>query len=100
MVDTFSTAFPIVFVVIAVFIAAVFIFVIVTLVRNVGKAKRHGIDPFTAQTDIAAKLLNSDLLTSAPGKTERLAELDALLAAGTINADEHKAARAAVLAPE
>jgi hypothetical protein len=98
MVDTFSTAFPIVFIVIAAFIAVVFVFVIVNVVRNVGKAKRHGIDPFTAQTDIAAKLLNSDLLKGAKNKPERLAEVDALLAAGTITAAEHGTARAAILA--
>ena len=98
MVDTFSPAFPVVFIVIAAFIAIVFVFVIVTLVRNVGKARRQGIDPFTAQTDIAAKLLKSDLLAAKKPMAERLAEVDALLAAGTISADEHRAARAAILA--
>lgn len=100
MVDTFSTGFSIVFVVIAVFIAIVFVFVIVNVVRNVGKARQQGIDPFTAQTDIAAKLLNSDLLSAKKPMGERLAEVDALFAAGTISAEEHKAARAAILAAE
>jgi competence protein ComGC len=98
MVDNFSTGFSVVFVVIAVIIAIVFVFVIVNVVRNVGKANRQGIDPFTAQTDIAAKLLNSDVLSAEKPIAERLAEVDALFAAGTISADEHRAARAAILA--
>jgi len=100
MVDNFSTGFSVVFVIVAAFIAIVFVFVVVTVIRNLGRAKRQGIDPFTAQTDIAAKLLKSDLLRGEKGKPERLAEVDALLAAGTITADEHRAARAAILASE
>jgi len=100
MVDNFSSGFSLVFVIIAVVIAVVFVFVIVTLVRNVDRAKKQGINPFTAQTDIAAKLLKSDLLKGEQSKTERLAEVDALLAAGTITADEHRAARAAILTSE
>jgi uncharacterized membrane protein len=100
MVDTFSTGFSVVFVVIAVFIAIVFVFVIVNVVRNVGKARQQGIDPFTVQTDLAAKVLNSDVLAAKSTKAERLAEVDSLLAAGTIDGDEHRAARAAILASE
>ena len=64
---------------------------------------QQGIDPTVADVDLQAKLLKSDLLAggrpAAPERTvtDRLAELDTLLSAGTITAAEHAAARAKVL---
>jgi cell division protein FtsX len=93
MVDQFSTLFSVVVVVIAV----VAVFVIVSVVRNARKAKQHGLDPLTLQTDLAAKVMQSDLLGAERSKPERLAELDSLLATGSITAAEHGEARAAIL---
>lgn len=80
-----------------------FVVVIVLAIRRYVRFSQHGIDPTVADVDLTAKLLKSDLL--APERperpvrtvTERLAELDGLLAAGTISVDEHAAARAKVL---
>ena len=68
--------------------------------RNVNKVVQSGNDPTTFETDIAIRAMQSQAL--APEKAqkstvERLAELEALLAAGTITPDEHAAARAKVL---
>jgi uncharacterized membrane protein len=71
--------------------------------RNVSRVIESGNDPTTFETDLAIKAMNSQAFSpaaaAAPAKstTERLAELDALLAAGTITSDEHAAARAKVL---
>jgi len=97
MVDNFTTGFSVVFVIVAVVIAVVFVFIVVSIVRNLARAKQRGIDPLTVQTDLAAKAMNSDLLKSERSKADRLAEVDAMLAAGSITADEHAAARAAIL---
>jgi hypothetical protein len=95
-----NNTFPVLFILVGAIVAVVFVIVVVMAARNAAAAKRQGIDPFTAQADIAAKLLKSDLLKPAQSKSERLAEVDALLAAGTISAEEHRAARAAILAAE
>ena len=97
MLDTFTTGFSVVFVIVAVVIALVFVFVIVTIVRNVSRARQQGIDPFTVQTDLAAKAMKSDLLRGERSKADRLAEVDAMRASGAISAEEHAAARAAIL---
>lgn len=73
-------------------------------IRRWMRYAQHGIDPTVVDVDLQAKLLKSDLLAGERAEpvarrtvTERLAELDALLAAGTISAEEHAAARATVL---
>ena len=86
-------------------VVVVVIGLIVTLVlkvRNVSKVIDSGNDPTTFQTDLAIRAMKSEALAperSTPEKTtaERLRELDALLADGTITADEHAAARIRVL---
>ncbi len=76
---------------------------IVLAIRRGVRYTQHGIDPTVADVDLTAKLLRSDLLAAerpeAPERTvaDRLAELDRLLAAGTISAEEHATARAKVL---
>ena len=95
-----SQANPIVgplFVVVGIIVTVVFVLVVVGVVLNVRKAKSLGLDPLTANVDLAAKAMDSDLLRGSRSKAERLAEVDALLAAGTITATEHAEARAAIL---
>ena len=91
---TFHTFF-LVFIVL--FVAAV-IFIVVTVVRNIGKARRSGLDPLTLQTDLAARVMNSDLLAAEKPIAEKLGDVDALLASGAITPEEHTTARAAILA--
>ena len=71
--------------------------VLVGAVLNARKARQHGFNPLTMQTDLAAKVMKSNLLGANRSKAERLAELDSLLAAGTITPAEHSEARAAIL---
>jgi hypothetical protein len=88
------------FIVVFVIVAGVSLFI---WLRNVNKVVESGNDPTTFETDLAIKAMNSQAFAAAepakPAKStaERLAELDALLAAGTITSDEHTAARAKVL---
>lgn len=71
--------------------------------RNVNKVVQSGNDPTTFETDLAIRAMQSQALApaaaEAPARStaDRLADLDALLAAGTITTDEHTAARAKVL---
>lgn len=94
------------FTIVPVLVGIGFVVVIALAIRRFVRYSQHGIDPTVVDVDIAAKLLKSDIL--APERperpeppvrtvTERLAELDGLLAAGTISAGEHAAARAKVL---
>jgi hypothetical protein len=89
--------FHIGFIVVAVAIAAVFVFVIVSIVRNASRARQSGLNPLTLQTDLVAKVMNSEMLAPERPIAERLAELDTLFAAGTISEAEHAAARARIL---
>lgn len=98
--DAMFTAVPVI-------IGIGFVVVIALAIRRGFRYAEHGIDPTVVDVDLRAKLLNSDLL--APERPdgpsvdvsrtvpERLAELDGLLAARTITADEHAAARARIL---
>ncbi|MBY0686993.1 DUF2630 family protein [Microbacterium marinilacus] len=91
--------FPIVFGVIAVIVVAVFAYVIYATIRSRRALRRAGQDPDTIQADLAARVMQSDLLRPAGRSTqERLAELDRLRSSGSITAEEHAAARARVLA--
>ena len=94
---------------IVVFVIMVLV-VVVLAVRNAGVYVKRGIDPTTVDAQMKAKFLQSSLLDAPPeavapgaqapaGRSidERLAELDRLLAGGTISADEHAAARAEAL---
>ncbi len=74
------------------FVAAV-VFIVVVVVRNASKAKSMGYDPLTMETEMAARAMQSPLLTPAKTLEQRLAELDDLKARGVITADEHAAAR-------
>jgi hypothetical protein len=63
-------------------------------VKNVQKAKSLGHDPFTMETELAAKAIDSQLLSAGTTLEGRLRELDDLRARGIITVDEHAKARA------
>lgn len=90
-------AFSILFTVAAVFIGIVFVLVIVLAVRNARKLRASGIDPTTAGADLAVRLMRSGVLSGQRPTEERLAELDRLLAAGTITRQEYDVVRLEVL---
>ena len=92
-----NSLFPVVFIVMALVAVAVFVVAIVSIVRNTRKVRQHGLDPMTLQADLAAKVMQSDLLSGGQTKAQRLGEVDAMLTEGVITPDEHAAARAAIL---
>ncbi|MFJ6679098.1 SHOCT domain-containing protein [Microbacterium sp. NPDC091382] len=98
--DAFSVFFGVV--IVLMIAGGVFTFVVAMRKRRV--LRDAGIDPFTVDAAIAAKVLRSDLLApstpsspAAPTIEMRLAELDELRSRGIISEDEHRDARAAVL---
>jgi cytochrome c-type biogenesis protein CcmH/NrfG len=99
-IDPFFELFPIMFAVVSLIILGIGALIVVAIVRNYRKVKQSGHDPFTLQADLATRTLDSDLLRPAPSARtmkERLEELEALRAAGTITAEEHATARAEIL---
>jgi hypothetical protein len=72
-------------------------FAMYVMARNFKKAKDAGHDPFTLQTEIAVKALDSEVLSAEESVDERLAKIEELFSAGTISAEERAAARQAVL---
>lgn len=68
-----------------------------TIYRAV-RLRRQGVNPLTLETDLAATVLQSDILRRTPSKAERPAELDALEANGTISRAERESARERILA--
>ncbi|MFI5426289.1 hypothetical protein [Aeromicrobium sp. UC242_57] len=88
--DSMFTLFIVIFVVAAIGAAVV-------TVMNWKKASDAGVNPFTMETEAMTTLIKSQAL--APEKTleQRLADLDALHAKGTISAAELATARAEVL---
>ncbi len=96
------SGFDTMFSAVAVIVAVGFVVVIVLAVRNAGFLVKRGIDPTTVDAEMTARVLRSPLLDPAPTPAprsvqDRLAELDRLLASGTISQDEHTTARAEVL---
>lgn len=87
---------------------ATVVFIIVTAVRNSRAARARGIDPMTMQTELAARLMESEMLRPAQPPSsatdaatrpleERLRELDDLHNRGVISAEERAEARAKIL---
>ncbi|MFE6734281.1 SHOCT domain-containing protein [Microbacterium sp. NPDC057650] len=78
------------------------VFLVIVIRRNWKTAKDAGYDPLTMETQMAAQVMNSELLrpaaAPAPAALEqRLAELDDLHRRGVITDAEHVAARASAL---
>ena len=88
--DAMFTIFPILFVI-------VLVGGIALTLMNWKKAADAGVNPLTIETEAMTTLIKSKALASEKSIEERLAELDALRAKGTISAAELSAARAEVL---
>lgn len=78
------------------------VFLIIVIRRNWKTAKDAGYDPLTMETQMAAQVMNSELLrpaaAPAPATLEqRLAELDDLRVRGVISDAEHASARTKAL---
>jgi hypothetical protein len=82
----------------ALFFIAVIGFMIFAVTRRYRAAKNAGLDPFAGDIQVMGKVANSAVLAPQITVEQRLAEVDGLLAAGTITAAEHQAARARILA--
>jgi len=76
---------------------SVVVFIIFTWVRRYRAAKNAGLDPFAGDIQLMGAAKDSAMLAPERSVAERLAEVDALRAAGTISADEHAAARARII---
>jgi hypothetical protein len=89
--------FVVFFIVFGVFFVAVLVLIVVSAAKRYNAAKRAGLDPFAADVQLMGRAANSAALAPERTTAERLAEIDALRAAGTINAAEHEAARARII---
>ena len=67
-------------------------------VKSYQAVKSQGVDPLSVPGQVVGRLAKSDLLASEGSVEARLQELDDLRARGVISDEEHRAARARVLA--
>ena len=81
----------------ALFFLMVVGFMIYAVTRRYRAAKNAGLDPFAGDIQVMGKVASSAVLAPQITVEQRLAEVDGLLAAGTITAAEHEAARARIL---
>ncbi len=72
----------------------IFTLIVYSIVKNVQKARQLGHDPFTMQTELAAKAIDSSLLAPQNVIETRLTELEDLRARGVITEAEYAKARA------
>jgi hypothetical protein len=93
----FPTGFLVALGLVAALIAAGFVFIVYSAVRNARRLRQAGIDPLTAQSELLIGLRQSPLLAGGPSLEDRLAEVDRLYQAGKISQAEHQQARAALL---
>lgn len=98
--DRLFGAMPIILVVFLVVFVAVLGFMAWVFVRNFRAGRKAGLDPFTLQTELAARAANSRLLAPRQNREHHLAELDDLLARQVITRDEYNKARLKILAEE
>lgn len=94
----FTSAFGVVFGLVATIVVLGVVATAALSIYRAVRLSRQGVNPLTLETDLAAKALRSDALRRRPSKAERLAELDVLVANGTISAGERESARARILA--
>ena len=85
------------FAIVPVIIAIGFVAVVGIAIYRFYAARREGLDPLAGDIELMAAAKDSQLLAPERSMEERLAEVDALLAAGTISQDEHDAARARII---
>ena len=97
----FGVVFGVVFVLVTLFIVVVFVFMLVAMAKRSKAVRSEGLDPLTGDIQLAGQLSRSQLLAPATQRRtvpERLAEIDELLRTGVIDATEHQAQRARILA--
>ncbi|MCU1570507.1 MAG: hypothetical protein JWR33_1248 [Naasia sp.] len=90
-------AFTLVFGVAAVVIGLGFVATIVLAVINFRRVRDAGHNPFTLETDLATRALDSGLLAPSRSVEDRLRELQGLRDRGVITAEEYATARADIL---
>ena len=95
--DALPTEMKVFLALFAVLFCTVVVFIITSTVRNARVLRKAGLDPLTAQSQLAARAGRSQLLSPHRSLEERLAELDDLRERGVITAEEHAAARARAL---
>ena len=94
----FGIGFAIMLVFSLLFFAAVVTFIVIAITKNARKASQLGHDPFTMETELTARAIDSQLLQPERSLESRLAELDDLLARGVITPAEHATGRAEAIA--
>ena len=97
MISDLPTPFLIFLCIALAFIASVFVFTILGIVKGRRTLLDAGINPLTAQAQLAAKLMNSEILAPTQSLEQRLTELDDLHRRGVISSEEHATARAKAL---
>lgn len=96
----FGLVFGVLFVLVTLFIVAVFVIIVVALVKRGRAVREEGLDPLTGDIQLAGQLSRSQLMAPAAQQRtvpERLAELDELLRTGAITAEEHEAQRGRII---
>lgn len=95
--STISNLFPWFFGGVVAIIVGGWIFGAVVLVRNRRVFRQAGIDPLTARSQLAVRLLRGQAVAP-PSASSRLAELEELRARGLITQEEYAARRAQIIA--
>ncbi|RFA16039.1 hypothetical protein B7R22_04695 [Subtercola boreus] len=94
-----STSFNIVPILFTAFVvvAVGFVITIALIIRNARRVREAGYNPFTLQTDLATRAMESALLDPSKTTEERLGELDELQHRRVISPEEYVRARERVL---
>ena len=98
MISDVPTPFAVAFCIVLGLVVLGFVLTIVGAVKGTKTLRKAGFNPLTAQAELAAKLMNSEMLAPAHTLEARLAELDDLHSRGVISDEEHTTARAKALA--
>ena len=89
--------FGVAFAVVLTLVVLTFALIVGLTIYRAVRLRRQGVNPLTLESDLAVKVLKSDMLRGTQSKAERLAELDVLQANGTISSAEREAARGRIL---
>lgn len=95
--DTAFTVFPWIFGAMAVIIVCMWVVTVVRIVRSRRVLREAGIDPTTAEAQLAVRLLRGQP-AAARSTSSRLAELSDLRDRGLITAEEYEARRRQIIA--
>ena len=75
----------------------VVVVIVVAVTRNARAARQAGLDPLTAQTQLAGRLYASEALAPARPPEQRLAELEGLRSRGLVTPEEYQQARQRII---